>query len=485
MTKRMGALIAVAALAAYFLFLYRHTSFFAAGPDSSGYMNEAKLLSGGHLRVPLPQLALFGFGDDAIWLFTPLGFVPAKHATMVPTYPAGLPLHILVAARVGGWERAAFLVGPLTAIGCLLLCYAVGRELGLPSPWALIAPVMLAPFPIFIDRGVQTASDDLAMLWALAAIFCALRAQRQPLMATAAGAAFAIGVWVRPTNILLALPLAFAFRWRLPLLARSVVAAAPIGIALGWYNYELYGIPWKTGYGAFNDILIAEPICATFHLKALAKLLTPVVVPGGLLVVVDRRVDRWKRAMLATWFGVFYLFYAFYNYCPSAFATRLLLPAVPALLLGVALLLRDLASSWRVIGSIAAAVVVAAVVARGIYLLANKSEVLREHEVAFVYPETVRWTEQRLPSNAILYSALLTGAYYYYYPQRITVRYDQIFGDRLQRLQSSAAATLPWYALLSDVEFSGERLRQIIPGRWAVVGRNRDITLYRYERKGK
>ena len=44
---------------------------------------------------------------------------------------------------------------------------------------------------------------------------------------------------------------------------------------------------------------------------------------------------------------------------------------------------------------------------------------------------------------------------------------------------------LPWYALLSDVEFSGERLRQIIPGRWTVVGRNRDITLYRYEGKGK
>jgi hypothetical protein len=185
--------------------------------------------------------------------------------------------------------------------------------------------------------------------------------------------------------------------------------------------------------------------------------------------------------MLATWFGVFYLFYSFYNYCPNDLATRFLLPALPALLIGVALLLHDLASSWRIVGSIAAAIAVAAVVARGIYLLINQYEVLREHELSFVYPETIRWTEQRLPSDALLYSALLTGAYYYYYPQRITIRYDQIFGDRLRTLQSSAAAALPWYALLSDVECSGEQLRHIIPGRWSVVGRNRDVTLYRYD----
>src|SRR4029077_17877733 len=149
-----------------------------------------------------------------------------------------------------------------------------------------------------------------------------------------------------------------------------------------------------------------EPICATFHLTTLALLLTPVVVPGGLLVIADRHVDRWKRAMLATWFGVFYLFYAFYDYCPNILASRFLLPAVPALLLGVALVLRDLASPWRAVGSIAAAVVVGAVVARGIYLLTNKYEILSENEVASVYPETVRWTERQLPSNAILYSFL-------------------------------------------------------------------------------
>ena len=50
---------------------------------------------------------------------------------------------------------------------------------------------------------------------------------------------------------------------------------------------------------------------------------------------------------------------------------------------------------------------------------------------------------------------------------------------------ASAAATLPWYALLWDGECSAERLRQIIPGHWSVVGRNRDVTLYRYEREAQ
>ena len=80
----------------------------------------------------------------------------------------------------------------------------------------------------------------------------------------------------------------------------------------------------------------------------------------------------------------------------------------------------------------------------------------------------------------------MNGAYYYYYPQRITIRYDQVvFNDRLEKLQASAAATLPWYALLSDTECSADRLRQIIPGRWSVLGRNRDVTLYRYEGKAQ
>jgi hypothetical protein len=297
--------------------------------------------------------------------------------------------------------------------------------------------------------------------------------------------AYAIGVWVRPTNILLALPLAFAFRWHLPLLGRAIVAASPFALALGWYNHQLYGAPWRTGYGTFRDVIASTPVCGAFHIEWTATFLTPVVMPGGLLVVGDGRVDRWDRAMLASWFAVFFLFYSFYNVCSDDFDIRFLLPAIPSLLIGAALVLRDAANVWRIAGWIVAVVIVIGVVGNGIDLSLNKYNALGLVEVDSVFPETVNWAERRLPSNALLYGALMNGAYYYYYPQRITIRYDQVSGDRLEKLQTSAAGTLPWYALLADGECSAERLRQIIPGRWSVVGRNRDITLYRYEREAK
>jgi len=484
MTRRIVPLILIAAAAPYFVLLLHNTCFFPGGPDTSGYMNEAKLLSQGRMRAPLPQLESFGFGDEDIYLFLPWGFAWGGHGTMIPTYPAGLPLHVVVAAWLGGWDRAPFLIAPLAAIGCLFLCYGVGRELGLYPVWALIPPLILAPFPIFIHLAVQPASDVVAMLWALAAIYFGLRARRQPFMAAIAGVAFAIGVWVRPTNILLALALGFALRWRLPLLIRAIVAASPFALALGWYNHQLYGAPWRTGYGTLRDAFSSTPVCGAFHVKWITTFLTPVVMPGGLLVVGDRGVDRWDRAMLASWFLVFFLFYSFYKGCANDDDVRFLLPALPALLIGMALVLRDAANVWRIAGWIVAAVIVIGVVSHGVDLLLHTYDALATDDNDSVYPETVHWAERRLPSNALLYGALMNGAYYYYFPQRITIRFDQVaFGDGLEKLQTSAAATLPWYALLSDTECSGERLRQIIPGRWSVVGRNRDVTMYRYERK--
>src|SRR5438552_4342009 len=190
MMKRVAPLILIAAAVPYFVVLLRNTCFFPGGPDTSGYMNEAKLLARGRLRAPLPQIQTFGFGDDEIYLFTPFGFAPGGHETMVPTYPAGLPLHMVVVTWFGGWDRAPFLIAPLAAIGCLFLCYAVGRELGLAPVWAVIAPLILASFTVFIHLAIQPASDVVALMWALAAIFCALRARRQPFMAAMAGVGF-------------------------------------------------------------------------------------------------------------------------------------------------------------------------------------------------------------------------------------------------------------------------------------------------------
>ena len=460
-------------LLGYFGLLLANTYFFASGPDSSGYMNGARLLSKGEPHVRIQALDDFGLTGDMTHVFVPYGFVVAGPGVMVPSFPAGLPIHLAAAAAVGGWERAPYLVSPIVAILCLIVLFALGRETGLTELWALAPPMMLASFPVFIEHALQPASDNLAMLYALTSFYTALRAQRSPGWAILAGVAFAMGVWVRPTNILLCVPLALALRLQPALLLRTAAGAAPIGLVIASMNQWLYGRWWKTGYGSFFDVISRTPVCARFHLVWMAKILTPMVMPGGLLVVAERKASGWIRAMLVSWFGMLYLFYSFYNYCDQPFSIRFLLPAVPALLLGITLLLQR----WRW-----APMILLLVPLYHVYLTQTRFDVFHGDEIESIYPETVTWTERQLPSNAIVIAGVMTGAYRYYVPSRVTVRWDQLYGDRTEKLQSSGAGALPWYALLSDVECDAEELARRVAGGWVVVGRNRDVTLYRLER---
>ena len=108
-----------------------------------------------------------------------------------------------------------------------------------------------------------------------AAIVFALRSLRKPSLAYAAGIAFGIGVAVRPTNILLAIPLAIAMRFRWKIIARAIAGAIPIAIALMIFNAIVYGNPLTTGYGNVSYLLGFGPclreIRASACLKDLSK----------------------------------------------------------------------------------------------------------------------------------------------------------------------------------------------------------------------
>src|SRR5712691_4624822 len=235
------------ALGAYLVVLLRNTCYFAAGPDSSGYMNEARLLASGRTRLFVEPLRTFNLGPALIYVFTPFGFMKSGLRTLVPTYPAGAPLHMIAAAKIGGWSTAPFVISPLMAIGCLLLIYAIGRELGLRPLERIAAMTILAAFPSFITHSVQPVSDIPGLFWTLAAIWLAMLAQKRPAFAAAAGVAFGISVWVRPTNLLLAIPLAFSLRWRPLRLVTAAAVALPIGIASQLFNIRLYGSSLRAG----------------------------------------------------------------------------------------------------------------------------------------------------------------------------------------------------------------------------------------------
>jgi hypothetical protein len=471
-------LIAAAVLViggAYATLFSRSVSYVAGGSDSSGYLNEARMIAAGRVEVPIEPMRTMGVPaeDDLAWPFAPLGFRPSTNfRNIVPTYPPGFPVHLMLAALIGGWARAPFLVAPMAAMISIVLLFVVARQLGLSTEWGLAACAILAVWPVFVAQGMQPYSDDLATMWTLASIACALAADRRPAWSTAAGAAFAIGVAVRPTNILLALPLAIALRWKPSRLALAAVAAAPFAVALMWWNARLYGSPLTTGYGSLASAIawMAPRERIPFYTHFLILHLTPLVFPGGLFVVFDRRAG-W-RALLVSWFLVFFIFYCFYPCCDDWTSTRFLLPAIPALIIGLMFLLRD----WS--RTVVACALVAVMVTVGAYQTV-KLGVLNYYQGETIYPGAVQWTERQLPRNALLVTMQFSGAFFYY-SHRFTARWDYLDRGRFELLRAYAGnANLRWYALLAPFEV--DQTQQLAPGVSTPNGKGRDVTLFRLD----
>lgn len=437
----------------YLALLLANACMFAAGPDSSGYLNEARLLLSGRRSVTLDV------DPSLIHLFTPYGFMAGRTpATMVPTYPVGTPLHLAAAAAIGGWRIAPFLVSPLAATASLFLIFLLARRLGVSTPWAVVASVLLGAFPTVISSGVQAVSDVLAMFWSLVTIYCALRASEHRAWAIACGIAFAIGVAVRPTNILLALPLLFAMPWRRVVIA--AVAALPFGIALAMHHQALYGSPFASGYGP--TLLRGVPTCAMSLSQSLLMMATPLLFPLALLT---------KRALLWSWFGVFFAFYSFYDFCADLSSTRFLLPALPALILGFVVIAEKI--RWRWIAALLALIVLTREVTQ-----IGRLHVLHLNEWESIYPDTVAWVDREVPRDAVVLSSIMSGAFYFH-SQRRVVRWDQLTPETAAQLRADARFDKPWYAVVSEAEGGAQALRERAPGEWEAIHRLRDVTIWR------
>ena len=476
MRKGLIAAVIILAAAAYARMLVSHLSRAAAGSDASGYLNEARLIASSRASISNDPLRRLGL--DASWAetFAPRGFVPdaASRAALVPVYPPGVPLHLAVAAMIGEWGPAPFLIGPLAAFGCLALTFALGRTLGLPPLWSVGASAMLAAFPTLIFIAVQPMSDVVATFWTLAAIVCALRAQPKAPLALMAGAAFAVSVAVRPSDALLALPLAFAIGWSRRNLLLAAAGALPFALALMAWNGAVYGSVWRTGYGNALSLMAWSngPKGAAHHGFWLAALLTPLVFPAGLLVGFDRRVAPRIRAVLVSWFGVFFLFYCFVGvYGMGWWATRYLLPAVPSLLIGALLIVRGIRGELAL-----AALLIAVCVLNGAVQTKHR-HVLRIADNEAVYPEAVAMASAKATPDAMIVAMQSSGALLYY-DGRLAVRWDMLDPARFARLRTASGAA-PWFALVAGFERADFRRR--LPGRWVLIDHRRDFELWRLE----
>src|SRR5262245_44963006 len=167
-------------------------------------------------------------------------------------------------------------------------------------------------------------------------MWAAVRARKRDIWALLAGFAVGIGFLVRPTQLLLLLPMAFA----LPLNRRTVLfailgAIPPVAVFLA-YDLVAYGHVFATGYGAVGLFGLVNlryfPARFVHYTYWLAFTMSPLLLAGWLCSIFYRRITLGTRLLLASWFGSFFAFYTCYYYYDEWWYTRYLLPGLPALI---------------------------------------------------------------------------------------------------------------------------------------------------------
>jgi hypothetical protein len=470
----------------YSAFIYHYGSPYAAGADSSGYLNSARLLKEGRLTETVRTIPGLDPPEWNYFYHQPLGYVVQPGtALMAPLYPVGLPLHYAAAAMVVGLEKASRVVNALNVLAAGLLLYALGRQLGLAKGWALAGVGVLWACPVWIFHSLQPLSDCVATTWTLAAVFCALRSRGQPRWALAAGAAFAMAVLVRPTSLLALVPVAVALgrpgrSWLL-----FALGGFPGAVGLGWYNLQVYGGILHSGYTQGGE----DP-WSSFGLRFvrgnlqhfaawIPRLLSWPVVMLAVLGLPWLFRHRARIAwLLLLWVAAFTGFYASY-YCAGEtwWYLRFLLPAFPAVILAALLAARRAADYLR---GAARQLVPLALLAVCLGLQASLAMDLAVTDVRHNernYWLAARWLDAQAPPGAILLGMQLSGTIAFYNTQPL-VRWDQINRTDFEFLQRAAARQhRPLYAPLFP--FEKARLQERLGGEWLAIGQAGDVTIWR------
>ncbi len=466
-------------LALYALLLLACLGANAGGSDSSGYLNQAKLLTAGQATVAPRGLPGLPSSPELDFLYSPLGLKPtADHRQLVPTYPLGLPLLLVLARPLFGWAQVANAVAFLHLLAGLALFYAWLRTLAFSRGWALTGAALLALSPLYLRIGTQNMSDVPALVWCLAAMLAAWRADRGAGWSLASGFALGVAVLIRPSNLMLLAPLAFALgpAWRRWLFL--VLGGAPLALLQLLHSHAAFGSWLTTGYGAVGGMFSFANVWPSLlqYLRWSIVLFSPVAL---LALGLPRlgRVDRRLGFVLTTWIAGFFGFYLFYPHTAEAWwFLRFVLPAAPALI--TAGLWQARAWSWLQTRSplryALLALVFAFVVFWDFRLNAFSSGHTESH-----YPETAAWTKKHLPADAAIFCMQYSGCLFYYTDFTL-LRWDAFPLESLGSLQTALRTSgRPVYAVLFHSENQPALAR--LGGRWTKIGQVRYATIWQAE----
>jgi hypothetical protein len=444
-------------------------------------------MASGNVHAQLRPLRELPPADAPPYLYIPLGFMPAANGSgMVPTYPTGLSLFVLMVAALTGWGQAANAVIVVHSLAGVIATYALGRMLGLGRLLAVLGAAIIAASPIYVFMSLQLMSDVPSLMWTTVAVLAALGSRNNPRWAIAAGMAAAIDVLLRPANLLAFIPMAVALgtswrRW-----APFLVGGLPGAVFFCAYGKAAYGSILTTGYGNNSYDFSGRFIPGTLIHYALwlPAVLTPVAALA-LGLPWARKPSLTTKYLLASWILAYGAFYSFYKETHETWwYLRFLLPAAPAIVVGGLLVVQSLASRIpRALGQVGSYGLLAvafalvgwnsSVLNRNLFVLPTIVEIER-------YGATADWMRSNLPPDAVCLAMEETGALYYYTGFTF-IRWDALTKDNVAKIEALIRTSgRPLYAVLFPYEISKEDvLGSVMPGHWSQVGAVADVTVWR------
>ena len=207
-------------------------------PDEVSYVFQAKILASFHLTAPSPPV------KDAFDFFYPsLLFDSGERWASI--YPFGHPVMLAIGQLVG----AVWLVPPALGALCIVLIYAVGRQIH-GAHVGIVAALLLAFSPFFQMTASNLMSHNTAAFYILACLFLiSVNWRSKSLAYGLAGVCFGLLLNTRPlTAAALVPPFALLFLYdflsgrgqRLAIARRSVAFAAGVMLMVGaFYLYNL------------------------------------------------------------------------------------------------------------------------------------------------------------------------------------------------------------------------------------------------------
>lgn len=477
-------------LVGYAVLLYILIGAVPGGSDNSGYFNEARLFAQGRIYTPMRTLAGIPPDSATRFLYVPLGFRPAGDGTarLVPTYPPGLPLLLVPAARIAGWDHAGDMILLMHSLAGIALVFALGRICGLPGPWSLVGAAVLAASPLYLITSLQALSDVPATVWATAAVIAAMKSREGRLWALASGVCISVGFLVRPSNFLIALPVVLAVGIsprRLLLVALGSLPGVASWMAI---NHFAYGDALQSGYGAIGNEFHAALIPGTLAYCArwLPLLLSPIVIVAPAILAFLR---LWPRvaAVLAAWAAAFIAFYAPYRWTHEQWwFLRFLLPAAPALIVAGLAVTHHWAELAKgrypgYVRRLLPALVLVAAVGVEVGQTAPLREARAVGHGERKYGRISKWLNAHIPGNSAIVVSQASGALFYFTDFTL-LRYEQMDPLVSERVRAAAQSEgRPLYAVLFP--FEGDVLKKL-PGRWVHVVSVDDVGIWRCEWAG-